>query len=171
LGRNDSKPQPLPQAVPSVSAAPMELTAADVADRLGPRPTPAPVGRIGWIIEGKTRGVHLFWYVDTMAPVDDPCELPYDVPYSPGESCSALPTPSGEVWVRRLYAVPFANQNMVVSIYVPVSPTTAYHYTASNIQLPGVEGRWGQSPPPAPFELSDVEIARIAMLAHQLDQP
>jgi hypothetical protein len=174
LGRNDSKPQPLPQAAPSASAIPMQLTAADVADRLEPRPTPTPgptpVGRIGWIIEGKTRGLHLFWYVEALAPVGDPCELPYDVPYTPGESCFALPTPFGEVWVRRQYAVPFANQNLVVSIYVPVSPKAAYLYTASNMQLPGVEGTWGASPPPAPFELSDTEIARIAMLAHQLDQ-
>jgi hypothetical protein len=169
LGRNDSRPQPLPQAVPSASAAPMQLTAADVADRLEPRSTPTPVGRIGWLIDGKSRGDHLFWYVEILAPVGDPCDLPYDVPHTPGESCGALPTPSGEVWVRR-HAVPFAAESIVVSIYVPVSPKAAYLYTASNIELPGAAGRWGVNPPPAPFELSDLEIARIAMLAHQLDQ-
>ena len=59
---------------------------------------------------------------------------------------------------------------MVVSIYVPVSPTAAYLYTASNIELPGVAGRWGTGRPVAPFEISDREITRIAQLAHELDQ-
>jgi hypothetical protein len=167
---NDSSPHPPPQAAPSASAAPIQLTAADVADRLEPRPTPSPLGRIMWIIENKTRGEYLFWYVDTLAPVGDPCELPYDVPYAPGEVCSVLSTPSGEVWVRRQHSAPFAAESMVVSIYVPVSPEAAYLYTVSNIELPGVAGSWGSSRPRVPFEISDIEIARIVNLAHDLDQ-
>jgi hypothetical protein len=170
LGRNDSGPQQQPQAAPSASAAPIQLTAADVADRLEPRPMPTPLERIMWIIEGKNRGEHLFWYIDTLVPVADPCELPYDVPYAPGESCNALMTPRGEAWVRRQQSAPFAMESIVVSIYVPVSPTAAYLYTASNIELPGNAGTWGTTRPAAPFEISDREITRIVQLAHNLDQ-
>ncbi|GIH06965.1 hypothetical protein Rhe02_50320 [Rhizocola hellebori] len=170
MGRNGSSPAPRPIAVPSASMAPIQLTAADVADRLEPRPTPSPLERIMWIIEGKSRQGHVFWYVDTLAPVADPCELPYDVPYTPGESCATLFTPQGEVWVRRQHSAPFAFESMVVSIYVPVSREAAYLYTASNIELPVNVGTWGVGRPAAPFEISDAEITRIAKLAHDLDQ-
>jgi hypothetical protein len=179
LLRDGSKPMPRLDAAPSATVGPVQLTAADVPDRLEPRPTPSPVRRIMSIIESRTKSGYIFWYVDTLAPVADPCELPYDLPYAPGDSCNVLRTEQGDVWVRRQHPGPFAvggnveSSNVpasVVSIYVPVSEDRVLLYTASNIELPGSDGSWGRWGVGFLFEITNAEIAHIAELARGLGQ-
>ncbi len=175
LLRNDSSSQPLPNALPTPSAAssasPMQLTAADVAGRLDPKPT--PLDRIVWIIEGKSpSGGYIYWYIDTIAPAADPCVLPRDVPQTPADSCGRLSTPSGVVWVRRQHGRLFAADANVVSIYIPLTMDKALLYTASNMELPVNGSTWNaERGLGSSFEISDAEIATIVEAAHDLAPP
>lgn len=173
LLRNDFSPQPPPYALPTpslaASASPVQLTAADVAGRLDPKPT--PIDRIVWIIEGKSSaGGVIYWYIDTISPVPNPCVLPYDVPQSPVDTCGRLQTPTGVVWVRRQHARAFAADSNVVSIYIPLTMDKALLYTASNLELPGNDGTWSGRGLGSAFQITDDEIASIVVAAHDLDE-
>ncbi len=173
LLRNDSAPRPRVEVAPSVvtSTTPMQLTAADVAQKLEPPSTPPmPPTRVLWILEGKSSTGRFYWYIDVLEPVSDPCGLPFDVPHHPAETCLPLRTESGQVWVRRLPSVPGVSDGIVVSIYVPAGRGRALLYTASSVELPGVAGTWGTPGYGSPFEIADSEIAEIAKMAQEFGQ-